>query len=337
MLQAAYKKYSLQFKSPVLTSRGSMTHKNGYFLEITDGKKTGVGECSFIEGLSIDNLENYEAALKNVCENIHDFIANPQQLLIEYPSIVFGLETALLDFNSTQKDVLFESDFTKGLKGIPINGLIWMGDENFMQQQIQEKIAQGFKCVKLKVGALDFDTELKIIEGIRKQFSKENIELRLDANGAFNANDVFQKLKTLAEYDIHSIEQPVKPKQFELMHEICASGIMDVALDEELIGVFNKEQRTVLLEKINPQYIILKPSLLGGFASCDEWIEIATRKNIGWWATSALESNVGLNAIAQWVFTKYSSMPQGLGTGGLFINNTAGKNLIKKGALWFGN
>ena len=335
MLTASFKKYSLQFKSPVLTSRGSMTHKNGYFLEVTDGEKAGVGECSFIEGLSMDDLDNYESTLQSVCENIEEFISNPQQLLVEYPSIVFGLETSLLDFNSNKKDVLFESDFTKGLKGIPINGLIWMGDENFMQQQIQEKIAQGFKCVKLKVGALDFTTELKIIESIRKQFTNEQIELRLDANGAFNAIDVFEKLKAIAVFDIHSIEQPVKLGQFELMHEICASGIIDIALDEELIGVFNHEQRNELLDKINPQYIILKPSLLGGFRSCDEWIELAEYKRIGWWATSALESNVGLNAIAQWVFTKHSSMPQGLGTGGLFINNSATKSQIRNGELWF--
>jgi L-alanine-DL-glutamate epimerase-like enolase superfamily enzyme len=210
-----------------------------------------------------------------------------------------------------------------------------MGDENFMQQQINEKITQGFKCVKLKVGALDFATELKIIEGIRKQFTKEQIELRLDANGAFNAIDVFEKLKAIAVFDIHSIEQPVKPGQFELMHEICASGIIDIALDEELIGVSHHEQRNELLDKINPRYIILKPSLLGGFKSCDEWIELAEHKNVGWWVTSALESNVGLNAIAQWVFTKHSSMPQGLGTGGLFINNSATKSQIKNGELWF--
>jgi len=332
---ASFKKYSLQFKSPVLTSRGSMTHKNGYFLEVSDGGKSGVGECSFIEGLSMDDLDNYESTLQTVCENIEEFIANPQQLLVEYPSIVFGLETALLDFNSNKKDVLFESDFTKGLKGIPINGLIWMGDENFMQQQISEKIAQGFKCVKLKVGALDFATELKIIEGIRKQFAKEQIELRLDANGAFNATDVFEKLKTLAQFDIHSIEQPVKPEQFELMHEICTSGIIDIALDEELIGVSNHEQRNELLDKINPQFIILKPSLLGGFKSCDEWIELAEHKRISWWATSALESNVGLNAIAQWVFTQNSSLPQGLGTGGLYQNNTSTKSKITNGKLWF--
>jgi len=334
MITASFKKYSLQFKTPVLTSRGNMTHKNGYFLEITDGKKVGVGECSFIEGLSVDDLENYEAKLQSVCENMDWHFANLHQLIVAYPSIVCGLEMALMALSSNKPDVLFESDFTKGLKGIPINGLIWMGDENFMHQQIQEKIAQGFKCVKLKVGALAFATELKIIEGIRKQFSKEQIELRLDANGAFDSSNVFEKLKALAAFDIHSIEQPIKPKQFELMHEICASGIMDVALDEELIGVFSVEKRGELLEKINPHYIILKPSLLGGFFSCDDWIELAKRKNIGWWATSALESNVGLNAIAQWVFTKNTSMPQGLGTGGLYENNTASKLEIRNGELW---
>jgi o-succinylbenzoate synthase len=335
MLTASFKKYSLQFKTPVLTSRGSMTHKNGYYIELTDGAKKGIGECSYIEGLSIDRLDDYETTLHTVCQNIANYLHAPHINLTAFPSIAFGIETALLDFNSTKQDVLLESNFTKGLSGISINGLIWMGNKRFMLQQVQEKIAHGYKCIKLKVGALDFATELKIIESIRKEFSKNKIELRIDANGAFNATDVFTKLKALAQFGIHSVEQPVKPKQYELMHEVCAANIMDVALDEELIGVCNTEERTALLEKINPQYIILKPSLLGGIASCNEWIEIAHSKNIAWWATSALESNIGLNAIAQWAFTKHPAMPQGLGTGGLFINNTTTKLHIKEGNLWF--
>ncbi len=335
MIQANYSAYSLTFKNPVLTSRGSMSTKQGYFIELTNGEKKGIGECSFIEGLSADDLEHYEQALQEVCNNFSHNLSAFQHLIEKFPSIVFGIETALLSLHSTTNDVLFDSAFSQGRKGIAINGLVWMGDADFMQRQVEEKLQQGFKCIKLKVGALEFATELMLLEQLRKRYDAKSIELRLDANGAFAKHDVFEKLYALSAFGIHSIEQPVAQRQWSLMHEVCAARIIDVALDEELIGVNDTLLRKKMLTEISPQYIILKPSLLGGFAQAEEWISFAEQQNIGWWATSALESNVGLNAIAQWVATKQNELPQGLGTGGLYVNNTPAKSEIRNGELWF--
>lgn len=330
-----FEKYQLRFKNPVLTSRGAMSVKNGYFVFVEQEEKTGIGECSFIEGLSCDNLLQYEEQLNEICLSPLRFIHNTALLQNQYPSIRFGLEMALLSL-SAKDECLFESDFSKGKKGIPINGLVWMGTASFLQKQIEEKISAGFTCIKMKVGALDFATELKLIEGIRNRFSVSEIEIRLDANGAFTAKDVFEKLHVLSAFQIHSIEQPIQPKQYSLMKEICAAKIIRIALDEELIGVNTIEEKAALLNQIKPDFIILKPSLLGGFASSNEWIEIAESNKVAWWATSALESNVGLNAIAQWVATKNNHLPQGLGTGGLYENNTATQLFIKQGELWNG-
>lgn len=332
-MKITFKKYELKFSRPILTSRGGMNVKNGYFVYLEEAGKVGVGECSFIEGLSCDNLENYEEKLEEIAAAPQSYIANLESLQSEFPSIRFGIETALLSLKSSD-DILFQSDFAFGKCGIPINGLVWMGKEDFLQQQIEEKLAAGFRCIKLKVGALDFSTELKLIEGIRKQFSAKEIELRLDANGAFKAQDVFEKLKAFSAFEIHSIEQPVQPKQFNLMREICASNIIPVALDEELIGVNAQKERAKVLDAILPTYIILKPSLLGGLQPCNEWISLAEKRAIKWWATSALESNIGLNAIAQWVAEKENLLPQGLGTGSLYQNNVPSKLEIRNGALW---
>jgi len=332
MRKAFFKKYQLQFKNPVLTSRGEMKVKNGYYLFIQEGEKTGVGECSFIEGLSMDDLENYESSLSKLCKFIESDSNELKPDLALFPSIRFGWECAQLDFENGGRKILFESEFTQGKKRIPINGLVWMGKKDFMLQQIQQKLKEGFKCIKIKVGAIDFDEEIPLLNFIRQKFSADVIELRLDANGAFSEADVFQKLDTLSQFKIHSIEQPVKAGQHELMKKICNSSPIPVALDEELISMKEKEK---ILLWLNPQYIILKPSLLGGFTVCNEWIQLAEKNNIGWWATSALESNIGLNAIAQWVYTKNNFMAQGLGTGELYSNNISSSLYVSNGNLGY--
>lgn len=329
----SFKKYQLQFKQPILTSRAQMKVKNGYFIYVENERNRGEGECSFIEGLSCDDLENYEAELSKITANPNEFIQDLEIYQVRFPSLRFGIETALLSLKS-QNDRLFENDFSKGKRGIAINGLVWMGSKEFLQRQIEEKIKAGFKCIKLKIGALDFSVELHLIESIRKQFSADEIEIRLDANGAFNSNDVFDKLKALSDFGVHSIEQPVRAGQLVLMHEVCAAKIIPIALDEELIGINSTQNRIEVLDKIAPDYIILKPSLIGGLQVADEWIKLAEERKIAWWATSALESNIGLNAIAQWVASKNNPLPQGLGTGGLYLNNVECNLEILHGELW---
>ncbi|MBL0309326.1 MAG: o-succinylbenzoate synthase [Bacteroidetes bacterium] len=334
MLKSSFKKYQQTFKLPVLTSRGVMKVKNGYYLFLSDGKQTGVGECSFIEGLSIDDLSPYENMLQEVCNYCATGDKSQMPDLEHFPSIRFGYETALLDLSQGGKMVLFEGDFTKGAKQIPINGLVWMGKRDFMLRQIGEKLEAGFRCIKIKVGAINFEEEIMLLDFIRSKFPSDLIEIRLDANGSFNQKDVFKKLERLAHFDIHSIEQPVKQGQIKLMQEVCKNSPILIALDEELIGIADSEMKDLLCE-INPSYIILKPSLLGGFERCNHWIELAKEQNIGWWATSALESNIGLNAIAQWVFGYNNPLAQGLGTGGLYTKNVASPLFIENGCLGY--
>jgi o-succinylbenzoate synthase len=333
-MKAYFKKYQLHFKSPARTSRDVMYLKNGYYLFITDGNKTGVGECSFIEGLSVDDLTNYESVLTTLCNYIESDEDNFVPELINFPSIQFGFETALRDFETGGKRILVETEFTSGNFGIPINGLVWMGDKDFMMQQIVDKIKAGFHCIKLKVGAIDFEQEIELLKFIRQHFNSSQIEIRLDANGAFDRFDVFEKMKRLSDFGIHSIEQPVRAGQSELMEEVCNKPAIPVALDEELI-LLTKQERYDMLHVIRPQYIILKPSLLGGFEICNSWLEEAEEWGIGWWYTSALESNIGLNAIAQWVSSYSPTHTHGLGTGGLYTNNIESPLFISKGELFF--
>ena len=334
-MKATYKPYILNFKQPSGTSRGVMTTKETWFIKLENQGKTGVGECGILRGLSIDDRPDFEAKLKWVCDNIEFGLEKLLKELIEFPSIQFGLETAFKSLESEDQFQLFPSEFTKGNDSIPINGLVWMGSEAFMRTQIKEKIESGFNCIKLKIGAIDFKTELEILKSIRKEFSVSDIELRVDANGAFSPVDALEKLKRLSEYHLHSIEQPIKPKQFEAMAQLCEETPLPIALDEELIGVFSTEAKQKLLKTIKPQYIILKPSLVGGFAGSQQWINIAESLNIKWWITSALESNVGLNAISQWTYTLNSKMPQGLGTGSLFTNNFPSPLKVKNGTLHY--
>jgi o-succinylbenzoate synthase len=335
LIKANYKKYILNFKNPSGTSRGILRTKETWFIILTENGKIGVGETGLFRGLSIDDISNYEDKLIWVCNNIDLGLENLLKALYEFPSIQFGLEQAFLSLNSEDKFELFPSQFTRGEKSIPINGLVWMGEKDFMKNQIKEKLSIGFSCIKMKIGAIDFDTEIELLKSIRKEFSPNEIELRVDANGAFNSKDALEKLKILSELEIHSIEQPIKQGQVNDMSELCAKTPLPIALDEELIGVFSSEEKKKLLKTIKPQYIILKPSLIGGFAGSKEWINLADQTNCGWWITSALESNIGLNAIAQFTDTLQSDLPQGLGTGGLFTNNFDSPLEVKNGTLQY--
>ena len=323
MLQARYIKHTLQFKQASGTSRGILKTKNSWFLILCDTNNPniqGVGECSIIEGLSPENLEKYESKLQFVCQNI-DQREHLLDKLSKFPSIQFGLETALLDIQAKGGKTLFRSHFVRSHSPIKINGLIWMGNKDFMIEQIKTKIENGFSCLKLKIGAIDFEEELNILKSIRTEYSHDVLELRVDANGAFSPKSALDKLNVLSEFDLHSIEQPIKQGQFEEMAKLCELSPLAIALDEELIGITELGNKQSLLEEIQPHYIILKPSLIGGIKGSDEWIEAAGELSIPWWITSALESNIGLNAISQYAATFNNPLPQGLGTGKLYTNN----------------
>lgn len=335
MIKATYKKYILNFKNASGTSRGILRTKETWFIILQQNDKIGIGETGLFRGLSIDDVPNYEEKLAWVCNNIHLGLDKLLSELIEFPSIQFGLEQAFLSLKSDDKFKLFPSEFTKGNKAISINGLIWMGEKQFMKNQIKEKLKTGFACIKMKIGAIDFNAEIELLKSIRKEFSADEIELRVDANGAFNPANALEKLKRLSELEIHSIEQPIQQGQLIEMAKLCQKTPLPIALDEELIGVFSSEEKKKIIKEINPQYIILKPSLVGGFAGSKEWIKLAEENNSGWWITSALESNIGLNAIAQFTYTLQNKLPQGLGTGSLFTNNFKSPLEVKNGFLQY--
>ena len=337
MVVASYKKYILNFKQASGTSRGVLKTKETWFLILNSESKQGIGECALFRGLSADDRPDYEEKLQWLCQNINNSLDDLLPELIEFPSIQFGLETAFKSLDSQNKFELFPSKFTQSQDAIFINGLIWMGTEAFMKQQIKDKLDAGFSCIKMKIGAIDFQTEINLIKSIRKEFTSKDIELRVDANGAFSSSEALEKLKILSDFDLHSIEQPIKQGQIEAMADLCKKTPLPIALDEELIGIFSVTNKQELLQIINPQYIILKPSLVGGFKGSDAWINMAEQHQIGWWITSALESNIGLNAIAQYTYCKHSNMPQGLGTGGLFTNNFDSPLQVKNGTLQYNN
>ena len=334
-MKATYHKYLLHFKRPSGTSRGVMTNKETWFIVLEQDGKKGIGECGILRGLSCDDRPDYEEKLAWTCANIDLGKDLLWEALLEFPSIQFGVEMAFQSLASEMPYLLFPSDFTQGQKSIPINGLIWMGEEAFMKEQIEEKLATGFRCVKLKIGAIDFDKELQLLRYIRANFSPELVEIRVDANGAFDENNALDKLIQLSEFKIHSIEQPITKNNADRMSELCKTSPFPIALDEELIGVFSASDKETLLQKIKPQYIILKPSFVGGFRGTQEWISLAEKHKIGWWITSALESNIGLNAIAQWTFLQHNLMPQGLGTGALYTNNFDCPLKVDQGQLWY--
>lgn len=318
-MTAKYYQYILNFKRPGGTSRGVLHKKETFILEVFENDKKGIGECGLFRGLSYDDVPEYEEKLKWLCENINEDYEFLKEELRHFPSIWFGYEQALLNIKNGS-DIYFPSNFTEGNASIKINGLIWMGSTEFMEEQIEEKLKLGFDCIKLKIGT-DWNSEKKILKELREKFPAKKLELRVDANGAFSFEEAKEVLKELSDLKIHSIEQPIKAGNTEQMKLLCAETATPIALDEELIGVVNASEKIKLLETIKPQYIILKPSLVGGFSGCDEWISAAENFGIDWWITSALESNIGLNAIAQYTFTKGNPLPQGLGTGSLFTNN----------------
>ncbi|WP_175622089.1 o-succinylbenzoate synthase [Chryseobacterium schmidteae] len=320
-MTAKYYKYLLEFKRPSGTSRGVLLEKETYILEIfkNENKNKGIGECAIFRGLSYDDKPDYEEKIKWLCENINQDFEFLKEELKEFPSIWFGYEQALLNLKYGGK-LYFPSEFTTGQSSMMINGLIWMGNVDFMEEQIREKLEQGFHCIKLKIG-VDWKSEHEILQKLRQKFSKEKLELRVDANGGFSKDEAKIVLQQLSDLHIHSIEQPIKAGNWKDMADLCAETPTPIALDEELIGIIDSNEKKKLLEIIKPQYIILKPALVGGFFGSDEWVSLAEQQNLGWWITSALESNIGLNAIAQYTFTKGNKMPQGLGTGSLFTNN----------------
>ena len=337
--------HQLKFKFRAGTSRGFYTtHNVWYFVLEKDGMR-GIGEIAPLKDLSIDAVTELENVIKEKIELLKqiEFPSNFDEIgklldeldLQKYPAIRFGFETAFLDFINGGERAIFDNSFSKSQKKIDINGLIWMGDKEFMLQQVKDKIEKGFSCIKMKIGAIDFNKELEILEYIRNHYSSNQIELRVDANGAFDPEDASTKLKQLSQYDLHSIEQPIKPKQFEEMEKLCIESSIPIALDEELIGIDNIVDKRKLLEKIRPDYIILKPTLVGGLQKSKEWIEIAESLDIDWWMTSALESNIGLNAISQFTAEYDNNLPQGLGTGSLYENNIASPLTVENGKIFY--
>ena len=340
------------FRQPAGTSRGVYTERRSWLLTASDGEAVGHGECAPLPDLSCDAMpENiYNKVLRGFCDQVEQTGEIPYEQMRDYPSMLFGLETAMLELRGERRaesggcPLLFDTAFARGEVGIPINGLVWMGSYEEMLQRMEEKLEQGFHCVKLKVGAIDFNRELDLVKRIRERFSHRVVELRLDANGGFRPDEALYKLELLSQYAVHSIEQPVKAKQWALMAELCRDAPLPIALDEELIGINTLEAKRQMLRIIKPAYIVLKPSLHGGMMGCREWIDIAREEGIGSWITSALESNIGLNAIAQFCSSVYGAspnpskgaemMPQGLGTGQLFTDNIPMPLQIRGEQLW---
>jgi len=340
MCQIDVEERVLHFKQPAGTSRGVYTERRIWLVTVSDGVAVGVGECAPLPQLSCDDIPNYDEVLRRFCDEVEQTGEIPYEALRDYPSMLFGLETAMLDVRCQKEDgrsVLFDTPFSRGEVGIPINGLVWMGNYDEMLRRLEEKLEKGFRCVKLKIGAIGFEQELELVKRIRDRFSFHEVELRLDANGAFRPDEALYKLELLSQYAVHSIEQPIRQGQWAMMAELCRESPLPIALDEELIGVNDPDMKRHMLNIIKPRYIILKPSLHGGMLGCREWIETARDMGIGSWITSALESNVGLNAIAQFasdVYGDHIAMPQGLGTGQLFTDNIPMPLEIRGDKLW---
>ncbi len=333
-MKARVIKHKLQFKRPAGTSRGVLNHRRVWYLVLEKEGRTGVGECAPLPGLSAETIPEVEQALAALAADPDGFCARADRQRIP-ASVWFAVETALRDLEQAGTQILFPSAFTRGDKGIPINGLIWMGELPFMKEQVRQKLDSGWRCIKLKIGALQFAEELAILKGIRAEYSADDVILRVDANGGFSPDEVFDRLDQLAELNIHSIEQPIAKGQWQHMAGVCRQSPLDIALDEELIGITEREEKIRLLDTLAPHYLVLKPSLHGGMQGCDQWIELADARGIGWWVTSYLESNLGLNAIAQWTFLKHPHLHQGLGTGQLFTNNMVSPLEIRGDELFF--
>ncbi len=347
-LRLDYVPHTLRFKFDARTSRGAISEHKVYYLQLwKEGEPAtvGIGECAPLAGLSIDHKPDLEEKLQEVCKLVSQFgseqlgypieVWKDELTLEDWPAILFALETAILDLKSGGNKRLFDNSFSRGEAGIPINGLIWMGDRDFMQDQIRKKLSEGYDCLKLKIGGLDFASELELLQSIREAATPDELTIRVDANGAFKPEEAFRKLERLAHYHIHSIEQPIRQGQVQEMAQLCNYTPIPIALDEELIGITSTNEKIALLDQIKPQYIILKPTLVGGIAASEEWIKLAEERGIGWWMTSALESNIGLNAISQFTAKYNITLPQGLGTGQLYHNNIPSPLQINQGRLWY--
>ena len=338
-MKAQVERRIFHFRFPAGTSRGVYTTRTSWLVKLTnDEGHIGVGECAPLPQLSCDDLPNYEEVLHEACLQVEATNAVPVEKLRPYPSMLFGFETAMLNLQQ-QSWALFDTPFSRGEEGIPINGLVWMGSFDEMRRRMEEKLRGGFQCVKLKIGAIDFDEELSLIKMLRQRFSRENVELRVDANGAFSPEEAPRRLEQLAQYDIHSIEQPIRQGQWQVMATLCRNTPLPIALDEELIGVNDPYKKEELLDVIRPQYIIIKPSLHGGMVGATEWVTMARQRGIGSWMTSALECNIGLNAVAHLAALLYGpaiTMPQGLGTGQLFTDNVEAPLHLQGDRMWFG-
>lgn len=338
-MKAQVERRIFHFRFPAGTSRGVYTTRTSWLVKLTDDEgHIGVGECAPLPQLSCDDLPNYEEVLHEACIQVEATNAVPVEQLRPYPSMLFGFETAMLNLQQ-QSWALFDTPFSRGEEGIPINGLVWMGSFDEMRQRMEEKLYDGFQCVKLKIGAIDFDEELSLIKMLRQRFSRENVELRVDANGAFSPEEAPRRLEQLAQYDIHSIEQPIRQGQWQVMATLCRNTPLPIALDEELIGVNDPYKKEELLDVTRPQYIIIKPSLHGAMVGATEWVTMARQRGIGSWMTSALECNIGLNAVAHLAALLYGpaiTMPQGLGTGQLFTDNVEVPLHLQGDRMWFG-
>lgn len=332
-MNASFSSHILEFNFKAGTSRGVMTERKTWYLQLQEGKQTGIGECAPLAGLSRDNLDEIEGKLQWVCDNIDLGFAKLYDDLADFPAVRMALETAFISLRGSTPHTLFVNPFSKGKAGIPINGLVWMSDAKEMEKQMAKKIKEGYKCVKMKIGAIDIGEEIAIIERIRETYEPWDLEIRLDANGAFDRSNIFDVIDELSDLEIHSIEQPVNDRQ--LLKELCAESPVPIALDESLIGINGKEEKEALINDILPDYIVIKPTLVGGFRAAEDWIELAEKNGIGWWVTSALESNIGLNAIAQWLGNYPLRIYQGLGTGKLYNNNIESPLNIRKGKLYY--
>ncbi len=345
-IKASFQKHTLDFAFAAGTSRGILKHKDTWIIKVSaDSEVFGLGEAAPLVRLSIDDIPDFEERLTQACEQISGRTIPSDQSAIyslldelipsDLPSVYFGFEVAFLDLLNGGKRIVYDNAFSRGGQGIAINGLIWMGALEDMLFQITEKVDQGFDCIKIKIGSLDFEKECDLLQYIRSKYYKLDITLRVDANGAYSPEEALEKLEQLSNYNLHSIEQPIKAGQQSAMHELCRKSPVPIALDEELIGVHTLASKKSLLESIKPQYIILKPTLVGGLRSCKEWIALAEKSGIGWWMTSALESNIGLNAISQFAAAYDTGIPHGLGTGKLYHNNFPSPLTIEKGQIYY--
>lgn len=338
MIRATWKEVQLRPKFELGTSKGTITSRTVWYLIAWDGERPeikGIGEAALFPGHSKEFPADVRTKLLDLCTDTSGWAARMDRDLVDVPSVRFAVEQCLRDLEASGSKVLFPSPFTLGQQGIPINGLVWMGDRSTMRGRIREQIDKGFTTVKMKIGAIGWEDELALLADIRREFGPKDIVLRVDANGAFDARSAPEVLKRLADLHVESIEQPVPPGLYEVMEELCAGSPLPIALDEDLIGLNTRDARVDLLDRVRPQSIVIKPSLVGGWAAAEEWITLAGSRGIGWWITSALESNIGLNAIAQWTATRVVDMAQGLGTGTVYLDNIPSPLNVDRGGLWY--